>query len=133
MPLIIVPPEFVDYAWKDGAYLLGESCVEECTAEQLKMTLAQGQKILVRMEDEQGMAVGWGAYMVQQLPNLRALFITNLWARGAHFERFFAAIKDVAFKHGCSRIRCAALPPQARIFRNKCGFSPVYETLEVAL
>lgn len=130
--LLTVPSHLADYAWRDGAHLLGESCVDECTPDQLKTLISDGSRVLVRMDDN-GKTVGWGAYVVQQLPNIRVLFVTNLWARGAHFERFFDELKQAAERLGCSRIRCAALPAQSQIFQTKCGFQPVYETLEVKL
>lgn len=130
--LIIVPSHLADYAWRDGAHLLSESCVEECTPDQLKMQISEGKRALVRMDDD-GKTVGWGAYVIQQLPNMRVFFITNLWARGAHFERFFDELKQSAERLGCSRVRCVAKPAQSRIFQTKCQFKPVYETLEVLL
>lgn len=130
MNLVIVPSRFVDAAWKDGADKLGESCVEECTPDQLKMLLAKDERVLVRMDDE-GKTVGWGCFFIQTLPNMRVFFVTNLWARNAHFERFYDELKTMADQLGCSRIRFAALPAQSRIFQKKLGATPVYETLEV--
>jgi len=130
MALVHVPSKFVDYAWKDGAYLLGESCVEECTPDQLKTLIATDQRYLLRMDDD-GKAVGWGCFKIDQLPNMRVLFVTNLYARGAHFERFFDDLKKIARDFGCSKIRHAALPAQARLFKDKCGFKPVYQISEV--
>lgn len=130
--LIAVPARHIDYAWKDGAYKLGESCIDDCTPEQLKYAIAREDRQLVRM-DEEGKTVGWGAYQIINYPNIRCFFITNLWARGAHFERFYDQLKTLAEQLGCSRIRCAAQPAQSRIFQRKLGFTPVYETLEVSL
>lgn len=132
MNLVIIPARLVDYAWRDGAHLLGESCVEECTPDQLKTLLARDERVLVRM-DKEGKAVGWGAFFIQQLPNMRVFFVTNMWARGAHFETFHDELKTMAAQLGCSRIRFAALPAQSRIFQKKLGATPVYETLEVKL
>ena len=132
MQLILVPCRFVDHAWADGASLLGESCVEECTPDQLKMLLAREERQLVRMDDE-GKSVGWGVYRIDQLPNMRVFFVTNLWARGANFPRFYDQLKDLAAQLGCSRIRFSALPSQARIFKRKLSAVSVYETLEVLL
>lgn len=132
MNLVIIPARLVDYAWRDGAHLLGESCVEECTPDQLKTLLARDERVLVRM-DKEGKAVGWGAFFIQQLPNMRVFFVTNMWARGAHFETFHDELKTMAEQLGCSRIRFAALPAQSRIFQKKLGATPVYETLEVKL
>lgn len=130
--LVVVPPTHVDFAWRDGAAALGESCVEECTPDQLKTILGRGERTLVMLRDE-GKAIGWGAFRVDPLPNMRVLHVTNLAAHHAHFELFFAALKDMAHRLGCSRVRCSCLPAQARLFKHKCGFTPVYETLEVTL
>lgn len=132
--LVVVPPTHVDFAWRDGASCLAEACalVDEITGDQLKLILSRGERTLVMLKDE-GKIVGWGAFRVDQLPNLRVLHITDLVAHNAHFEQFFAEIKKVAFSLGCSRVRCSTKPAQARLYRMKCGFRAVYETLEVKL
>ena len=133
MSLIVVPPNFVDAAWKDGASCLAEACETsggEITGDQLKLILSRGERTLVRLDDE-GKPVGWGAFRVDQLPNVRVLHITDLSAHNGGFERFFDEIKKVARSLGCSRVRCCAKPAQARLYRMKAGFTPVYETLEV--
>lgn len=134
MKLEIVEPKFVDFAWRDGADCLGEVCklVDEITADQLKMILSRGERTLVRLDDE-GKTAGWGAFRVDQLPNLRVLHITDLVAHNGGFERFFEEIKQIAKVLGCSRVRCSTMPAQARLYRQKCGFTPVYETVEVKL
>jgi hypothetical protein len=128
-----VPAHMVDFAWKEGASELAKACDTsggEITGDQLKMILARGERTLVRMDSE-GLTVGWGVVRIDQLPNLRVLFITDLFAPGGHFESFFADIKKLAREYGCSRVRCAAKPAQARLYRQKCGFQPVYDILEV--
>lgn len=133
--LIVVPSTHIDRAWKEGACRLAEACATsggEITGDQLKMMLARGERFLVRM-DEGDQIVGWAVLSIEQLPNLRALYIYELWAPNGHFERFFDETKALAEAHGCSALRCAARPAQARLYRSRCGFSPVYETLEVKL
>lgn len=133
MKLVIIEPRFTDFAWADGAKCLSEACNTsggEITGDQLKMILSRGERTLVRLDDE-GQAVGWGAFRVDQLPNMRVLHITDLVAHNAQFQRFFDEIKQVARSLGCSRVRCCAKPAQARLYRMKAGFTPVYETLEV--
>jgi hypothetical protein len=128
-----VPAHMVDFAWKEGASELAKACDTsggEITGDQLKMILARGERTLVRMDSE-GLTVGWGVVRIDQLPNLRVLFITDLFAPGGHFESFFSDIKKLAREYGCSRVRCAAKPAQARLYRQKCGFQPVYDILEV--
>lgn len=134
MNLSIVDPRFTDKAWKDGASCLAEACelVDEITGDQLKMILSRGERTLVAlMEDNK--PIGWGCWRVDQLPNLRVLHVTDLVAHGAQFERFFLELKNVADLLGCSRIRCSAPPAQARLYKHKCGFKSVYETLEVVV
>ena len=132
MKLTIIPPKFIDYAWRDGASSLGESCVDECTPDQLKMLLAKDERALVRMDGDQGI-VGWGAFRVDNLPNMRVLHITNLTAHDSNFEAFFDELKLMAEQIGCIEVRCSCLPAQSRLFKAKCGFEPVYETLRVKL
>ena len=133
--LVHVPTSHVDFAWKDGASKLGEACDTsggEITGDQLKMLIARGERTLIRMDDDET-PVGWATFRIDQLPNMRVFFITDLWARGARFERFFEEAKKLAYTLGCSRVRCAAKPSQQRIYEHKCGFQPVYTTLEVVL
>lgn len=135
MKLIIVPPDYVYQAWeKEGADCLSEVCnmTEEITGDQLKFILARGERTLVRM-DEEDKTVGWGCIRVDPLPNIRVLHITDLVCHNGGFERFFEEVKDIAKRLGCSQIRCCAHPAQARLYRMKCGFEPVYATLKVQL
>lgn len=130
--LYIVPAQSVDYAWQDGAHQLSEACESECTIDQLKTLCANGQRILVRM-DRDGKPVGWGVFCIDQLPNVRVLFVTNLVARRAKFEEFFPSLLNIARANGCSEIRCAAKEVQERIYRQKLGFEPVYTTMKIAV
>lgn len=133
--LIVVPSTHIDRAWKEGACRLAEACATsggEITGDQLKMMLSRGERILVRM-DEGAEIVGWAVLGIEQLPNIRVLYVYELWAPGGHFQRFVDETKALAEAHGCSALRCAAKPAQARLYRRLAGFAPVYETLEVQL
>lgn len=132
--LVIVPSTHIDYAWDEGASCLEEACklVEEITGSQLKMILSRGERTLVKMVNE-GNIVGWGTFRIDQLPNMRVFHITDLVAHNAHFESFLDELKQIAATIGASRIRCSAHHSQARLYRQKCGFRPVYETLEVII
>lgn len=135
MSLFIVPQSHTDYAWEsDGASCLGEACTtDEITPSQLKMILSRGERTLVQMKNSEDKVVGWGCYRIDQLPNLRALHITNLVAHNGGFENFFEEIKKIASAYGCSRVRCSCLPTQAMLFKIKCNFLPVYTTLEIII
>lgn len=134
MKLTIVPSTHIDMAWLEGASSLAEACATsdgEITGDQLKLILSRGERTLVRMEADEGQ-VGWGVVRVDQLPNVRVLFVTDMVAHNGGFERFFNELKGLARSLGCSKVRCAAKPAQARLYRQKVGFSPVYEILEVS-
>ena len=133
MQLVHVPASHVDHAWASGASELAKACDAsggEITGDQLKMVLSRGERALMRMDSE-GQTVGWGVVRVDQLPNMRVLFVTDLVAPNGHFEAFFDALKELAKNYGCSRIRCAAKPAQERLYRMKVGFKSVYSILEV--
>jgi hypothetical protein len=133
MQLVPVDARFIDAAWKEGASELARACDTsggEITGDQLKLLLSRGERTLIRMECE-GRTVGWGVVRIDQLPNMRVLFVTDMVAPNAHFERFFQALKEMAVSLGCSRVRCAAKPAQSRLYQMKVGFKPVYEILEV--
>ena len=133
MKLTPVPSTHIDLAWEQGASCLAEACKEsggEITGEQIKLLLARGERTLIRMDGDDGQPVGWGVVRVDQLPNLRVLMVTELVAHNGGFERFFDELKQMARLLGCSRIRCAAQPAQARLYRMKCGFDQVYTILE---
>jgi hypothetical protein len=132
MQLVPVDARFIDAAWKEGASELARACDTsggEITGDQLKLLLSRGERTLIRMECE-GRTVGWGVVRIDQLPNMRVLFVTDMVAPNAHFERFFQALKEMAVSLGCSRVRCAAKPAQSRLYQMKVGAKPVYEILE---
>lgn len=135
MQLIPVPATHIDIAYQRGANCLHEACDTsggEITGDQLKMLLSRGERSLLEMQKD-GETVGWGVVRIDQLPNVRVLHACEMVAHGAHFEQFFDKLKEVAQSLGCSRVRCSAKPAQARLYRMKLGFQPVYETLEVVL
>ena len=135
MKLELIDSRFIDKAYAEGASCLSEACKQsggEIEGPQLKMILARGERTLVRMDDD-GKTVGWGVIRIDQLPNMRVLFVTDLVAPGGNFEKFFEAIKELAISSGCIKIRCAAKPAQARLYSIKCGFQPVYSVMEASI
>jgi hypothetical protein len=133
--LTVVPATHIDVAWSEGAHNLGLACATsggEITGDQLKMMLSRGERMLLRLDDGEAV-VGWGVVGVEQLPNFRVLYIYELYAPHGHFESFFDELGGFAKSSGCLRMRCAAGPAQARLYRQRCGFAPVYQVLEVEL
>ena len=129
--LVVIPPNFVDQAWADGADTLEEACSDECTKDQLKLILSRNERTLVRIDRDT--TVGWFVFRVDQCPNIRVFHVTNLVAHNAHFEQFFTEARKIAEVLGCSRIRCCAKPAQSRLYQKLLGFEPLYETLEIRL
>lgn len=133
--LLIVPPNFVDRAWKEGASSLAEACdlISDVTGSQLKMIFAKGERHLVQMLDDEKI-VGWGAFVIDQLPNIRVLHITDITAHNGHFEGFLEELKKIALSLGCSAVRyCPASESRARLFKAKTGAELVYATYEIKL
>lgn len=133
--LIVVPATHIDRAWQDGASALGLACATsggEITGDQLRMMLSRGERTLLRLDND-GAIVGWAVVGVEQLPNMRVLFVYELTAPNGHFEAYFAELKAMALSLGCSRMRCAAKPAQERLYRMRIGFRPVYQVMEVEL
>jgi hypothetical protein len=132
--LIVVPSTHIDRAWKEGASALGLACATsggEITGDQLRMMLSRGERTLLRMDD--GEIAGWVAVGVEQLPNMRVMYVYELYAPNGQFEAFFDELKAMAVQLGCSRVRCAAKPAQERLYRMRLGFTPVYQVLEVEI
>lgn len=118
MHLTVVPPAFIDRAWKEGASQLALACdraKEEITGDQLKLILSRGERTLVRLaEDEK--AIGWAVIDTQQLPNLRALYVWSLFAPG-HSLDMYDQLKRVALEAGCSVIRGAVDEANERLWQ----------------
>lgn len=130
-----VPAQFVDQAWRDGAHNLAKACETsggEVTGDQLKMMLARGERMLMCILDG-ATKPGWIVARIDQLPNVRVLHVCELYAPGSMFAECWEQLKDFARSNGCSEIRCAAKPAQARLYRMRFKFEPVYETLKVSL
>ncbi|MBV4459173.1 hypothetical protein KVG96_14530 [Pseudomonas sp. COR58] len=133
--IIVVPQTHIDVAWKEGAHNLGLACATsggEITGDQLKMMLSRGERTLVRLDHDETIA-GWGVIGVEQLPNFRVLYVYEVYAPNGHFESFFDELRGMAISFGCLKLRCAAKPAQERLYRQRCGFAPVYQVLEVDL
>jgi hypothetical protein len=128
-----IPSHMIDAAWREGASELAKACdVSGGEIEGPQLNLARGERTLFRM-DADGKPVGWGVARIDQLPNVRVLFVTDLVAPNGHFETFFEDLQTVAKQFGCSEIRCAAKDAQARLYRMKCNFEPVYQILRVGV
>lgn len=134
MRLELVPAAMVDRAWQQGASSLAEACDTsggEVTGDQLKLLLMRGERQLVKLELNG--PVGWGVIRVDQLPNVRALHICEMYAPGIDWPSCFEQLKDIARNAGCTEIRCSAKETQARLYRRHHDWEPLYTTMRVKI
>jgi len=133
MRLMHVAPAHVDKAWKDGAHNLAEACkwaTREITPDQLKMMLARGERQLVVLE-ESGIMVAWAAVQVQQLPNIRVLYVYAIYAPGSTGPEAFSLLADLARSEGCSEIRGACSEAVARLWERKLKAERLYSIMSI--
>lgn len=133
MKLTHIPAAHVDRAWKDGACQLAEACkwaLREVTPDQLKMMLARGERQLLGL-DVDGKFVAWAAVQVQQLPNIRILYVYSIYAPGSTGPEAFKQLADLARAEGCSSIRGACSEQIARLWERKFKARRLYITCEI--
>jgi hypothetical protein len=129
----IIPPKFIDAAWKEGAHRLAEACDKsagEVTPDQLKMLLSRGERILAKVTAASG-AVGWLALSVQQLPNIRTLYVYAAQGPGATGQECMDELKALAASEGCSAIRWSCGPGVQRLLAVRHGARPIYTVMEI--
>lgn len=127
-----IKPTHIHQAWQQGAHNLSKACDTsggEITGDQLKLILSRGERELLAMVRD-GQVVGWAVIRVDDLPNMRVCMVTDLYAPGAGFPEFLQRLREWASSVGCTAVRCAAKPAQARLYA-RAGFTPVYTILEV--
>jgi len=132
MELFQCQPAEIDRAWRDGANVLADAtkwASREITADQLKMLLSRGERTLIGSRDESGVK-GWAAVQVQQLPNIRILYIYAMAGKGVCSAEGFDLLKQYAVANGCTSIRGAVRASMARLAA-KFGAKPLYQTIEL--
>ena len=135
MKLVHIPYQHVDQAWREGANKLSEACkwaIREVTPEQLKMLLSRGERQLLALESE-GQKVAWAAVQVQQLPNIRILYVYSIYAPGSTGPDAFKCLADLARSEGCSAIRGACSEQVARLWERRFAAKRLYTTCEIDL
>ncbi len=112
--------------------MLAEACKwaeDEITASQLKMLLARGERNLIGLEVD-GTYPAWAAVQVQQLPNIRVLYVYGMAAKDNTGPAMFRLLGDVARAEGCSSIRGACRDELIRGMERKFGVKRLYTTFE---
>jgi hypothetical protein len=134
MELFVVSPAFVDAAWADGASTLAEAIKwadREITADQLKMMLGRGDRVLLGMRKGTEKPCAWAAVQVQQLPNIRCLYVYAIVAHNNTGPEQFAKLKEYAKANGCTTIRGASSDAVGRIWERKLQAKRLYAIYEI--
>lgn len=133
MNLFVVPHHLVMSAWRNGASRLAEAtdkAMGEVTPDQMKMLLARGERQLIGIEGG-GVVLAWFAVTVEQLPNVRVLYIYAAWAPGSVNAEVFAPLAQFARDSGASEIRGASSDAIMRIWRAKLGAEKLYNIFRI--
>jgi len=134
LKLFQVSPAEIDLAWKQGADKLAEAtkrAAREITASQLKMILSRGERTLIGVRDEGGPPLGWAVIGIHQLPNIRTLYVFDIYAPGATGPEAFNLLKQYAKANGCSVIRGSCDDAVGRLWERKMQATKVYSVYEI--
>lgn len=135
MEFFICQPHEIDRAWREGASVLGEAAkwaIREVTPDQLKMLLSENRRTLVGIRDESGVK-GWAAVGVQQLPNIRVLYVYATAGKDICTAAGFAMLKGYAEANGCSSVRGAVRPSMLRLMQQRFHAQALYQTFEICI
>jgi hypothetical protein len=135
MELVHIPAARVDMAWRDGAHHLSQACRwadREVTPDQLKMMLARNERQLLGLRVD-GEYVAWAAVQVQQLPNIRVLYVYSIYAPGSTGPDAFRLLGDIGRAEGCTSIRGACVEQVARLWEKKFQAKRLYNMMEIDL
>lgn len=129
----IVPIQYISQAWEKCGSMIEAAMAHakgECTAEQLKVFLVQGQHhLMVFLEDSE--IVGAVEFMYDDTPNDRIFYINAIGGKTTkeHTEQMFQFAKA----NGCTTVRGCARESVARLWRQKYDFESIYIMVEKRL
>lgn len=129
----IVPIQYISQAWEKCGHMIEAAMAHakgECTAEQLKIYLIQGQhELMVFLEGTE--IVGAVEFMYNNTPNDRIFYINAIGGKTTkeHTEQMFQFAKA----NGCTTVRGCARESVARLWRQKYDFESIYIMVEKRL
>lgn len=133
MRIFQVPVEYTERAWKDGAHNLSEAVEKakgEITTDQLKMLITRGERALLGVSDEEKV-IAWLAVQVQQLPNVRTLYVYSIYAPNGTMPAAFEQLRQYAKAAGCSEIRGACVDSVLRLWERKFKAEKLYSVMRI--
>ena len=68
---------------------------------------------------------------MQQLPNIRVLYVYSIYAPGSTGPEAFERLADLARAEGCTSIRGACVEQVARLWERKFKAVRLYEVMEI--
>lgn len=131
--IYVVPLQFVHHAWEKAGKFIEkgmEHAKGECTADQLKVFLIQGQhQLMLFLEDEK--VVGAVEFMFEEAPNDRIFYINAIGGKTTkeHTDQMFQWAK----LNGATTVRGCARESVARLWRMKYNFESIYIMVEKRL
>jgi len=133
--LQVVPPQSVYQLWETIRPYF-EASVDassgDCTAEQLKTILANGQQTLfVVVEDE--LIIGSFSISINNHPNNRVALITAFGGNGITNIEVFEQVVTWAKAQGATKIKAIAKEAQARLYRQKVGLNTTMYVVETLI
>lgn len=134
MELFHVPPSHIDVAWRDGAENLSKAisrAAQEITPSQLKLMLARGERLLIGVREPGAPPLGWAVVTINQLPNIRVLYVWDIYAPGATGPEAFRLLSDYAKANGCSCIRGSCDDAVGRLWERKMNAKKVYAVYQI--
>ena len=131
--IYIVPVDFIQQAWDKCGHMI-EAAMEhakgECSAEQLKVFLIQGQhSLMLFLEDDE--VIGAVEFMLDMQPNDKVFYINAIGGKTTkeHTDMMFNWAKAT----GATTVRGCARESVARLWRMKYGFESIYIMVEKRL
>ena len=133
MNIFQVPVEFIAKAWRDGAHNLSEAVEKaqgEITTDQLRMILMRGERSLLGVSDGEK-TVAWLVVGIQQLPNVRVLYVYSIYAPGGTYKAAFDMLAGYAKAAGCSEIRGACSDAVLKLWERKFKAEKLYSIMRI--
>ena len=109
-----------------------ETNTGDCTLEQLKgLLVSNAQTLLVAMNNDK--IVGAMTVEFINYPNERVMFITALGGKGIVNNTTFSQVEKWAKMQGATKSAAWAQEAQARLYKNKAGFTTMRYVMEKKL
>lgn len=135
MQIIQIPSHHVQASWPDVEPFISSAlgyCQDEYSTDQIRMMLARGEHALLAAVSE-GKIVGAAAITFEDYPKARVAFVVAIGGRLISNPSAWEQLRSWCVERGATKIRGAARPAVARLWKQKFGFEQRYIIVEHAL